>query len=636
MTNEPIFINPNSGIKEDCDVIFVSDMFEDEYVGGAELTTAAIIDSSPLKIQKIKSSHVNMSTLVAGSRKHWIFGNFALLNAELIPTIIANLRYSIVEYDYKFCRFRSPEKHEASTGSPCDCSEQMNGKIVSAFYYGASSLWWMSEKQKERYLTHFPFLSEKENIVLSSVFSRKTLGVLQQLRNLSSSDPAPRKGWIVLGSDSWVKGADAAKKWCQDNDKDYEVVWGLPYEEMLTKLSKSEGLVYLPAGGDTCPRLVIEAKLVGCKLELNDNVQHAKESWFDTDDIDQISDYLFASPEVFWTAIKKIIDYKPTISGYTTTYNCTSRGYPFETSIRSMLQFCDEVCVVDGGSTDDTWDKLCQWALKEPKLVLRQHKIDFSNPRFAYESDGKLKAMSRKMCTGDFCWQMDSDEIVHELDAPKILELCGQLPKQIDIIGLPVVEYWGGPDKVRVDVQPWKWRLSRNLPHITHGIPSDLRRMDPEGNLYAAEGTDGCDMIHSDTGERLPFVTFHNSETENLRRAAANGNLEALKAYESWFNSAVENLPGVYHYSWYDMSRKIRNYRDHWSKFWGSLYNKSVEDTADNNVMFDVPWSQVTEEMIESRANEFRIKLGGWIWHKKWDGKTLTPHIKINRTEPSI
>ena len=89
-----------------------------------------------------------------------------------------------------------------------------------------------------------------------------------------------RKGWLVLGSNSWVKGAGTAEQYCKDNGLDYEVVWNLPYQELLRKLSQAEGFVYLPSGWDTCPRMVIEAKLLGCQLIINDNVQHAREDWF--------------------------------------------------------------------------------------------------------------------------------------------------------------------------------------------------------------------------------------------------------------------------------------------------------------------------------------------------------------------
>jgi glycosyltransferase involved in cell wall biosynthesis len=634
--NDQVFASPTHAIDPHARIIFVADMFSSDYVGGAELTTDALIDESPARVQRIHSHKVNLAALNAGADKIWIFGNFSSLAPELIPSIVSNLKYFVLEYDYKFCRFRSPEKHEASTGKPCDCHEQMNGKMISAFYYGARGLFWMSQNQKERYLSRFPFLAEKDNVVLSSVFSKKTLGVIKQLRERRLE----KKGWIVLGSDSWVKGAASAQKWCEDNGKEYEVLWNISYDAMLAKMAAAEGFVYLPAGADTCPRMVIEAKLLGCNLVLNDNVQHKDEEWFDTEDLSSIEDYLFTAPGLFWKTVMKLGEKKPTISGYTTTYNCVSAGYPFEESIRSMLQFCDEVCVVDGGSNDGTQHRLSKLADEvngeTERLKVKIVPIDLNAFDWAYQSDGMQKARARNMCTMDFCWQMDVDEVVHEKDAPKIAELCSKIPKGVDILSLPVIEYWGGPDKVRVDVQPWKWRLSRNLPHITHGIPIELIRTALTGvYLYAAPGTDGCDMIHRETRERLGHMSFHTQESERVRQAAAVGHPEALKMYEAWFNEVTNALPGVHHYSWYDLPRKIRHYRSYWSKFWCSLYNQTYEDTGENNVMFDVPWSQVTDDMIESRAAEFKSVLGGWIWHRKWDGKTRTPHITINRTEPA-
>ena len=626
---DQIFVNPNKIIREDVDVVFVADLFEEDYAGGAEMTSESIISSSPYKVQKLHSRDVNLATLSQGVKKFWIFGNFSQMNPELIPSIVANLKYTVLEYDYKYCKFRSPEKHKVATGSICDCHEQINGKLISAFYYGAQALWWMSEKQKDKYHRLFPFLSEKDNIVLSSVFSKKTLSTLKILRESIKSEE--KKGWIVLGSQSWVKGFESAKKWCEDNKKEYEVVWNVPYDKLLAKMSAAEGFVYLPAGGDTCPRMVIEAKLLGCKLQLNEDVQHKNEEWFDTDDLASIEEYLTTAPDLFWKAIKKIMDKKTTISGYITTYNCEKQGYPYLKSIQSMLGFCDEVCVVDGGSTDGTWEALNN--LGDARVKLKQIVRDWSHPRHAV-FDGMQKAAARAMCTSEFCWQMDSDEIVHEEDYKKIIELCGKIPNNVEIVSLPVIEYWGGPSKVRADIQPWKWRLSRNLAHITHGIPSHLRKSDELGE-YALPGTDGCDMIHKETGIPINHLSFHTVDMEKIRIAGIMGNTNALNSYEEWFNQVVENIPGVHHYSWYDISRKMRLYRDYWTRHWNSLFNGSLEDNSETNMMFDLPWSQVTEEMIEKKSKDLSENTGGWIWHRKWDGSRV-PHIRINRSHPKV
>ena len=606
-------------------------MFIEDYVGGAELTTEAIVDSCPLAIEKLHSKDVDLQILEQGHDKFWVFGNFAMMNPELIPTIVANLDYSIVEYDYKYCRYRSPEKHRFAETSDCNCHEEMQGKMISAFYYGAKSLWWMSEKQEEHYTKTFPFLSEKESTVLSSVFDDGFFAALKILREKYKD--TKRSGWIVLGSTSWIKGAEAAEAWCKENNKEFEILWGLDYGDVLEKLACAEGFVYLPEGMDTCPRMVIEAKLLGCELHLNDYVQHKDELWFDTTDLFNTEAYLYAARERFWNALKLTIDWKPSISGYTTTRNCIEQQYPFEACIKSMLAFTDEVVVVDGGSTDGTFEFLQEWAQTNENLKVYSVPRDWTHPRHAV-FDGAQKAEARLRCTSEFLWQMDSDEIVHEQDYKKIIGLCRNFPGQADLVSLPVIEYWGSAEKVRCDINPWKWRLSRNKEHITHGIPVELRCYDDTGSLYSKPGTDGCDYVDVNTGERIPHASFYTADVDAVRRMALTGNSKALEQYQTWFQSVVDVLPGVHHYSWFDIERKIKTYKHYWQRHWESLYDVTQEDTAENNMFFDKPWIEVTDDEISSCATTLATSTGGHVFHSKFEANKSVPHVTITRDQP--
>jgi hypothetical protein len=223
---------------------------------------------------------------------------------------------------------------------------------------------------------------------------------------------------------------------------------------------------------------------------------------------------------------------------------------------------------------------------------------------------------------------MDVDEIIHENDYKKIKEVCKSIHKSIQIIALPVVEFWGNKGKIRIDINPWKWRLSRNYPHITHGIPAHLRVIDENGNTYANQGTDGCDYIHRDTGEIIPFANFHTQESEQLRQNAQISN-EFRQRYVAWFKSAVDSLPGVYHYSWFDLPRKIKTYRGFWTRHWQSLFNIKQEDIAQNNMFFDKPWSEVTDQEIDELALRLENEMGGWIFHRKIDWNNPTPSVII-------
>lgn len=622
-------VKKNIEIPRDCEVVVVADLFAEDYLGGAELTTEALIKSSPLKIFKIKSKDITLETLESGYNKFWIFTNYSQMDLELIPTIVSNLKYNIVEYDYKFCRYRSVEKHLSAEMKECDCHNEMHGKLTSAFFHGAHTVFYMSDAQMKRYHERFPFLQEPEGsqqFVLSSCFSDEFFAAVKLLREKALG--VERKGWLVLASPSWIKGSEAAQQWCKDNNKEYSVIQGLSHKEVLEKMSTAEGFVYLPLGGDTCPRMVIEAQLLGCQLHINENVQHMSEIPFSGNSINDIETYLYANRELFWNTVKNDMSYAPSISGYVTTKDCILQEYPFENCIESMKSFCSEIVVMDGGSTDGTLEKLYSLAEKDDRINVFVHNVDWDSKRFAVE-DGLQKARAREKCTGDFLWQMDSDEEVNQATVGEIVKICRQFPKFVDIVCLPVIEYWGSKEKVRIDVNPWKWRLSRNKPNITHGIPKELRLIDSDGNLYAATGTDGCDYIDSETYERLPHASFYTNDVHQVRIMAMQGNTVALENYEQWFKRLVDVMPSIKHYSWMDIERKIKTYKNYWQQHWESLYDISQEDTADNNMFFDKPWSEVSDEEIKTLAKDLSEKTGGHVFHSKIEWNKPMPYLTL-------
>ncbi len=631
-----MFDSPFLGSKEEKSVsfkesrfVFVSDFFANQYAGGAELTTQALIDESPENnVFQINSKDVTMDLLSQGVDKFWIFTNFSGLDFKLIPAIIANLKYFVVEYDFKFCKYRSPEKHLAVLGSECDCHNDMYGKMISAFYHGASKIFWMSEAQQDEYIARFPFLDKNSNEVLSSTFPKS---FFEKVASLNKANPPESKNdkYIIVGSKSWIKGVEHASEYCEKNNIEYEIVSGVTHDEMLEKMAQSKGYIFLPLGGDTCPRTVIEAKLLGCDLILNENVMHAGESWFNTDDPRVTLDWLMTGTSRFWKSVNQIASRQPTLSGYTTTYNCLDQKYPFEASVRSMLSFCDQVVVVDGGSTDGTVEKLEEIAKEDERLVIHVQSRDWNSERFAV-FDGLQKALARALCTSEFCWQQDSDEIVHERDYSKIKDLVRKMPKNMNLVALPVLEFWGSKGKVRLDVNPWKWRVSRNLPHITHGIPLALRNFDEQGQLYSSPGSDGCDYIRSDSFEPVPFVNFYSQDAHEIKEKGLTGDKESLEKYTSWLQQIFSSLPVVYHYSWFNIERKILTYKNYWSKHWQSLYNISQEDTVENNMFFDKVWSEVTEEDIKNLSSRLESETGGWIFHSKIDFSKPTPCLNLS------
>ena len=381
-------------------LIFVSDFYSDEVLGGAELTTDALLSYNNSPVLKIKSSNITQEFINLYSSHYWIFGNFSHLNLNLLSSISKKIKYSIIEYDYKHCKHRSFEKHANSEGI-CDCDNSEFGKLINSFFMNAKSIFWMSQLQKDITISKFPNLSQKENIILSSVFSKDQLEKILSLKDKEKI----KDSWAYLKSNSWVKGTKEAEIFLKD--KHSRPIENLSYDETLQLLSESENLVYLPAGSDTCPRLVIEAKLLNCNLHLNSNVQHQYEDWFKHYDSMIIVEYLKNNHQLFWDNIKK---YKiknvsnPLNQKISVIIPVRNGEKTIEKSLESVLNQTYknlEVLVVINGTTDKT-DEIVR------KIQKKDHRL-----RILYSEPGIVPALNFgiRSSTGDFIARQDCDDI---------------------------------------------------------------------------------------------------------------------------------------------------------------------------------------------------------------------------------
>jgi glycosyltransferase involved in cell wall biosynthesis/ADP-heptose:LPS heptosyltransferase len=290
---------------------------------------------------------------------------------------------------------------------------------------------------------------------------------------------------------------------------------------------------------------------------------------------------------------------RPKLAGYTHLMRPLTHGYPYIQSIASMLGFCDEVIVVNGDpkDSDGSIEKLRNAIHpdhRDGRLKIIDREWDPEEPGM----DGMQKAFGRAMVSPEmeFLWQQDADEVVHELDYVKIHDVCRRFPSDVDVVHLPVVELWGDDRHGRTDRHSWKWRLSRNNLRVTHGIAAQARQIDEKtGRIYARKGmSDGCEMIDMVTGEHLPHRGFYSKELDDLR-------VKNPAEYGRAMNAVFTKLPSVWHYSWADLPRKVRNFRDFWDKQWQVLYQSPAEPR-----FTDV----VSEEDVQRKAEELRARGG--------------------------
>jgi glycosyltransferase involved in cell wall biosynthesis len=285
----------------------------------------------------------------------------------------------------------------------------------------------------------------------------------------------------------------------------------------------------------------------------------------------------------------------PEITAYTTTWNCLNGKYPVEQAIRSF-SWCDKIVVVDGGSTDGTLELLRDLASNLKNLSIIEIPIDKNNPG----KDGFQKAMALAMCDTPIAIQFDIDEVCLG-SSEKWRSLIKEMPSTLNILNLPVIEPFGSAKKIRVNKEhtPWKWRIFRTKPEITHGIPKSDQLL-VNGIKHSKGGSDGCFPIHVVTEEMYPSA---NSKTATKLTNLKN-KLDP-KEYSEYISELIEaDEPCIMHLGHVDLENKIRHYLTSWHAWWCQLYNKDPADPKNNVYFPGVAVFDVTEENIKDKVSE--------------------------------
>ena len=286
---------------KESEYVFVNDMFANEYTGGAELSFQTLIDTCPGTKVNVKSVQVSDHLIDFYKDSVWVFANTTQIKPELLNKLSeSDIKYYVSESDYKYCEHRLHQLCKLfNGGEDCNCGEKEHGKMYQRFYNNAQTVFFRSERQRQDYKEALD-LGSTNTEILSALFTEEFFEKVEKL-NAEYKDKKVDK-WVVSNSPSWVKGSVEAENWCKDNKKEYVKLHNLTHDEMLKSLAESKGLCFLPRGADTCPRLVIEAKLLGCELEINENVLHASEDWFNSEESELIA-HLKNQSVKFWNRV---------------------------------------------------------------------------------------------------------------------------------------------------------------------------------------------------------------------------------------------------------------------------------------------------------------------------------------------
>lgn len=286
-------------------VIFVQDFFAKELVGGAELTSDAIIRACPKPLFELHAHSITEGMIQKNKDKIWVFGNQTMTPPHLLQRFIdLKISYYFFEYDFKPCVMRSTRKHELQAGK-CGCESTAHGRFMANWMTNAKMLFWCSDGQRDKFYRLYPeFKGRTQDFTQSSTFYPETILNIKKVRERKErGELEVQDRWVILDSDSWIKGTEDAVKYCKEKNMNYVLLKNLSNEQFLEELARSKGLVFFPRDMDVGSRITTETKLLGGTPIVNDQVLHATEKWFNKS-IPEIEEYLLDGPSRLWRVIE--------------------------------------------------------------------------------------------------------------------------------------------------------------------------------------------------------------------------------------------------------------------------------------------------------------------------------------------
>jgi hypothetical protein len=132
------------------------------------------------------------------------------------------------------------------------------------------------------------------------------------------------------------------------------------------------------------------------------------------------------------------------ISGFSFARNAEKLYYPVAESIRSILPICDEFVITIGKGDDDDRTREEVAAIGDPRVrIIDTEWTDRSKLRGHVH--GQQTNIALRECTGDWCFYIQADEIVHERYLDTVRERCRELQGVPDVEGLlfRYKHFWG-------------------------------------------------------------------------------------------------------------------------------------------------------------------------------------------------
>lgn len=312
------------------DLVFISDFFSEQIQGGAEIYDSVLIgelEKRGVKVCKFQSSEFTLKHFQLYEKMgfNFIISNFTNLQEGIKKVIqLYSNRYSILEHDHKYLKNRNPAVFNNFIAPPDMITNR-------EFYKNAKNVFCQSIK-------HAEVLSK--NLGVNNVINLGcSLWSKEQLEKIRNQVINKNNKSMIINDPNPVKGTQLAIQVCAKKKIEYDLVQKASYEDYLKNLALYDRFIFFPQTLESFCRVVVEARMLECKLSTNNLNGCTYEPWFAQYKGTELIDFVDGERDKIVETIKdKVFDISDnsTEESITVILNCYRRPYNLKMQVDAI------------------------------------------------------------------------------------------------------------------------------------------------------------------------------------------------------------------------------------------------------------------------------------------------------------
>jgi hypothetical protein len=352
-------------------ILFIADFFlRDGIRGGAELVDdelTQLLSDAGMQVNMINSHLVEKSVISSQNFDAVMVSNFVNLSHDIKELLAESHNYFIFEHDHKYLKSRDPSTYPNQ--------EAPSSEITNENFYKNAKAVFCQTGMHSRLLMKNILLENVVNLT-SSMWSdhefaamEAALGCAKDIENVIVDSPNP------------IKGTAIARAFCEQKGLSYESIPSSSFEDFISKLSRAKNLIFFPTSHESCCRLLVEARMLGCSVMTNDKAGASYEDWFKLSGSELIDYMKEKKKEIAKKVIEVLNSSKehfipiviPKVSIITSVYDGDDHIGGFMSDITSQTIFdrC-ELIMIDSNSPGNERDVILKYAEKYDNIVYKR------------------------------------------------------------------------------------------------------------------------------------------------------------------------------------------------------------------------------------------------------------------------